>query len=248
MRFSIAILLLFALLLPLNALSNESGQLQAAQAFLNGLQLRQNKNNSGALALFRQSIKGTDFPLKDYTQFEIGQTLYLAGDYVAARPEFQNLINNYPQSLLLPRAALMVGKCYFNQKNFTFAKKMFASLVETFPNAKEAAEARYLIARTLEKEKKWQAAYAAYEETDLYHPLTYFGKKSRLAIKALKKTHKKELTVYKASAAALFKKGMAYFDQDDYQMAANIFNRLAREYPKSKYVMEAWLMLGRAEM
>ena len=40
---------------------------------------------------------------------------------------------------------------------------------------------------------------------------------------------------------------MAYYDQDDFELAVNIFSKLAREYPKSKRIGEIYLMLGRAE-
>jgi len=243
MRFSIIIILLFALSFPLFAQTNEG-----TVAFVNALQARQQGSIETAVSLFRQAAEDERFVLRDYAQFEIGETYFSSGEYSAAVPEYFKVATNYPKSLLLPKANLLLGKSYFNLKNFSRAIKTFQYLVRKYPEAKEAAEARFLIAKALELQKKWKEAYLAYEETDLYHPLSYFGKKSRLAIKALKKTHKKQLPHFKASAAALFKKGMAYFEQDDFEMAANIFNRLAREYPKSKYVGEAWLMLGRVEL
>jgi soluble lytic murein transglycosylase len=64
----------------------------------------------------------------------------------------------------------------------------------------------------------------------------------------LGKKHKKQLPRPKITPAALYRQGLVYFEQDDFDMAANIFGRLAREFPKSRYVNEAWLMLGRAEL
>ncbi len=186
--------------------------------------------------------------LADYAQFELGETLYASGEYSAAVPEYYKVVIHHPKSILLPRADLMLGKSYFNLKNFSRAVKTFQHLIQRYPEAKEAAEARYFIAQALEKEGDWQAAYLAYGEVDLHHPLSYFGKKARLAVRELEKKHKKKLPAFRASADSLFKKGMTYFEQDDYELAANVFSRLAREYPRSKYIGKAWLMLGRAEM
>lgn len=223
MRFLISSILLLMLAFPLQAQSNEGF----------------------ARVLLLQQAGDT---LADYAQFEIAETFYATGEYSAAVPEYYKVATQHTDSLLVPRAYLMLGKSYFNSKDYSRAVKNFRYLIDKYADAKEAAEAHYLIAKALESQGKWKEAYLAYEETDLFHPLSYFGKKSRLAIKTLKKKHKKKLPRFKASAAALFKKGMTYFEQDDFEMAANIFARLAREYPKSKYLGEAWLMLGRAEM
>lgn len=235
--------MLLSLFLPLRAQVNEE-----AADFINGLQARREGSIEAAVSLFRQAAEKKDFVLSDYAQFEIGETFYSTGEYSLAIPEYYELVTQYHRSILLPRANLLLGKSYFNLKNYDRAIKTFKYLVNKHPAAEEAMEARYLIARALEKEGKWKEAYLAYEEVNLYHPLSYFGKKSRLTILELKKKHKKNLPRFKATAAALFKKGMAYFEQDDFEMAANIFYRLAREFPRSKYVGEAWLMLGRAEM
>ncbi|MBI5078927.1 tetratricopeptide repeat protein [Candidatus Saganbacteria bacterium] len=229
--------------LPLLAQTEEGNTL-----LTRALQARREGEIKASISLFRQAVEDKDSPLLDYVQFEIGETYYSSGEYSAAIPEYNAVITRHPKSILLPKADLMIGKSYFNLKKNPAAIKTFRHLIGEYPDANEAAEARFLSAAALQNAGKWKEAYLAYEETDLYHPLTYFGKKSRLAIKALKKAHRKKLPRFTASAKALFKKGMTYFEQDDFEMAANIFNRLAREYPGSRYVGKAWLMLGRAEM
>lgn len=205
------------------------------------------QTEEGAAVLLRRAAAEKDFILSDYAQFEIGESYYSIGEYSSAIPEYYKVAARHRDSILLPRANLKIGKSYLKLKKYASAIESFNNLIGSYPETSFAAEARYLIAQALEKQKKWKEAYFAYEETDLFHPLSFFGKKSRLAINALKKKHKK-LPRFKASASALFKKGMTCFERDDFEMAANVFNRLAREYPGSKYVGEAWLMLGRAEL
>lgn len=233
------LLLLLALAWPLQA---------AETLFAQAVELRAAGQTTEALALFRQVAEDRAFPLADYAQFESGEILYASGAYEQAIPEYYRLVTGYFDSLLQPPANLMLGKAYFNTKNFPRAITTFRNLIDKYAAAPEAAEASFLIARAKQASGDWAAAYLAYGETDLQNPLTYFGRQSRLAIAQLRKSHKNKLPKFQASAAALFKKGMDYFDQDDFEMAANIFSRLAREYPKSKQINEAWLMLGRAEL
>ncbi|MCU0641018.1 MAG: tetratricopeptide repeat protein [Candidatus Margulisbacteria bacterium] len=244
--FSVVILLL-ALSLPLYAQSLEGGRLEAGALLLRAYEARQAGDGSLALDGFRRAAAAHGYPLADYAQFELGETHYFAGEYAAAAVEYRRVEADHPDSLLLARARLLIGKCNFNRKDFGAARKELAGLVDKYPDAPEAAEARYLIARAHEEQKDWRSAYLAYEEVDLFHPLSYFGKRSRQAIAVLKRAHKKTLPRFTATAPVLYKKGMSYFEQGDYAMAANIFNLLAREYPHSKYSWEALLMLGRAE-
>ena len=163
-------------------------------------------------------------------------------------PELKTFVSSFPDSLLLAQANLTLGKSYFNLKNYPKAIRAFSDLVNHDPGSEAAPEANYLVGRAYEQQKKWPEAYLAYQATDLNYPLSFFGRQSRLGVAELKKKHKKKLPKFKATAKALYKQGLSYFDDNDYENASNIFNRLAREFPKSKYVGEALLMLGRAEM
>ena len=46
----------------------------------------------------------------DYAQFKIGQCYYQLGDKQRARREFQELLDNYPDSELVPRAREYLSK------------------------------------------------------------------------------------------------------------------------------------------
>jgi soluble lytic murein transglycosylase len=251
MRFLIVLTLLFTFAFTSNAQSREAEPPAAGEIFSGALRARQAGSLEAALSLFREVTQKEDFSLSDYAQFEIGESYFANRQYLAAMAEYSKVISLHPQSILLARANLMVGKSQLNLKNFSLAIKTLRQLIKKYPAAREASEARFLIAQTFESQKKWQAAYLAYRETDFYHPLSPFGKKARLALKDLKRKHKTivaKLPRFKASAPDLFKNGMSYFDDGDFEMAANVFSLLAREYPRSKYIGKAWLMLGRAQL
>lgn len=247
-RSFITLTLLLSLFLPLSAQTIEGEQAgTSATSFTAGLQAEQAGDAAKAIGQLTIAAEDKSFPLSDYARYEIATLFYQAKDFPAAAREFQLLSVGYPQSLLVPKALFWLGKSHYNNDDYAAAAKTLNVLLDKYPDFDEVAEARFLIAQSHEKNGDWKNAYYAYEETDLYHPLSSYGQRSRAAIAKLKKQHKKKLPLYKASEKALFNQGMAYFDQQDYKMAGNIFNRLAREYPKSKFVDEAWIMLGRAE-
>jgi soluble lytic murein transglycosylase-like protein len=253
MRLKITTISLFLLFsTPLLALSNKGGAVTAAPGsavtFAQAFKLRAVTSSETAIPLLRACAADQAFSLRDYAQFEIARTYFNDGNYQSAVTEFDLFIKNYPDSLLLPQAKLTLGKSFFKLKNYPRAIKTFRELAENAPESEAAPAASYLIARVYELQKKWPEAYLSYEDTDLNYPLSFFGRLSRLASAELKRKHKKKLPKFKATAKALYKQGMTYFDENDYETASNIFNRLAREFPKSKYIGEAWLMLGRAEM
>ncbi|MFA6431607.1 MAG: tetratricopeptide repeat protein [Candidatus Margulisiibacteriota bacterium] len=210
--------------------------------------LREKGSPEEALPLFKEAAESNSFILRDYGQFEVGETHYFSGNYNLAIPEYQKLLADFPKSLLQEKATLRIGKSFFNLKNYSAAITMFQALIKSYPESEANAEARYLIARAYEEQADPKNAYLAYEETDLYNPIGYFGNKSRDSISRLKKQYKSKLPHFKASAESLFKKGSALFEQGNFEMAANVLSQLAKEYPKSKYITRAWLMLGRAEM
>lgn len=253
MRLKITtISLLLLLSTPLFAQSLEGGAViapsRSALTFAQAFKLRAETSSEAGLPLLRACVADNNFGLRDYAQFELAKTFFDDGNYRSAVPEFKAFISAFPDSLLLPQAKLALGKSYFNLKNYQKAISTFSNLVADKPDSEVAPEAKYLVGRAYEQQKQWSAAYLAYQETDLNYPLSFFGRQSRLSSAELKKKHKKNLPRLKATAKALYKQGMSYFADNDYENASNVFNRLAREFPKSKYVGEAMLMLGRAEM
>ena len=221
---------------------------QGQESLGEALRLRDQGSLEAAVALLAQIAQNKNYPLHDYAQFEIGEINFQAGRYAEAISQYYKLITQHQKSILIPKAYLQIGKCYFNLKNFTSAIKTFKYYLKRYSETKEAPEASFLIGKSYQLQDKLKESYLAFEETDLYYPHTFFGSKAREAMKILRKKYRRKIAHLKPSADMLFKKGMFYFDQEEYETAAYLFSRLAREFPKSKYIKEAWLMLGQAEL
>ena len=105
------------LLVLLSACSQ--AQIMEAKAFdptilAKAIDLRENGRSAEAIALFEEAAGSKSFSLRDYSQFELGETYYFSGNYAAALPEYQKLLADFPKSLLLEKATLRIGKSYFN--------------------------------------------------------------------------------------------------------------------------------------
>jgi len=191
MRFFVVAILLTVLSLPLAAQTREGDVLM-----LQGLSARQRGSLEAALQSLTLAAGDPSFALNDYAQFEIGQTNFSSGRFAEAATAYHRLLTNFPDSLLLPKAELMLGKCYLRGKHYPQSIKTFKALIADYPEASEAAEARFMIGRAYQAAGDWKNAYSAFEETDLYHPLTYFGKSARKEIASLKRAHRRKLPVF----------------------------------------------------
>jgi len=195
-----------------------------------------------ALYFLKNAAASDSFILRDYAQYEVGLVYFKNGNYSLAAAEFEKVKEGSPiYKLALIKSAENYGLAD-EHKN---AAGGYRAFISSFPDDERAAEASFNLAKALEKNNEIEAAYQVLNELDLYHPLSPYAKKSRLMIKSLAREY--ALPVYKPKDNDLFKKGMASFKSGDYEEAEAIFLRLARQYPKSKHIGEAFMMMGRAE-
>jgi tol-pal system protein YbgF len=74
----------------------------------------------------------------DTAQYYLGESLYSAKDYHAAIDEFERLVREFPQSPQVPSALLKTGYAYYETKDNIQGRRTLRTLVEKYPNSKEA--------------------------------------------------------------------------------------------------------------
>lgn len=74
-----------------------------------------------------------------------GEANFMQQKYKLAIADYQNLINNHPDSYKKPEAMLKIGYCYNELKDTAAARKALEQLVKEFPDSSEAAQARKLL-------------------------------------------------------------------------------------------------------
>ena len=198
---------------------------------------------SEALYYLTCAVADPIFSLKDYAQYEIGEAYYNNGNYLLAAGEYGKVGKDSP---IYPSALLKRAESCAKEGALKGAAQAYREYFDDFSEEEKAPQAGLQLAKIYEQQRAFRDAYRAYNQVDLYYPLTPAARTARLALKKLVKKHK--LPAYKTKPQDLFKKGMAYLKDGNYNEAEAVFFRLARDFPKSKYAGEAFLMMGRAEL
>lgn len=229
----------FLLILTTLSFADAKGDYKQGHELLEANKLRE------ALSYFESALSEEDFLLKEYALFDKSLVCLKLLDYRGAVSGFGTFLRAYPKSVLFPEAQLKYGYVLLKSKNYKMALEALKAYLKKFPDAKDAAEAGYLLGRTYEQLEDAEEAFKTFNEVDLYYPIGKYAKWSRISLRKLARKHK--FPLYKAKPQALYNKAMVYWKKNDYENAAAMFYRLAREYPKDKLIGKAFWMLGLAE-
>lgn len=88
-----------------------------------------------------------DSPLADNAQYWLAETFYVRQQYVAALPEFQKVIDGYPQSAKFQDALLKIGYCHYELERWDAARDALDQVERQFPNTAAAQLATERLAR-----------------------------------------------------------------------------------------------------
>ena len=77
-------------------------------------------------------------PLADNAQYWLAETFYVRRQFEEALPEFQKVIDEYPQSAKMPDALLKVGFCNYELKHPDAARTALQQVARQFPDTTAA--------------------------------------------------------------------------------------------------------------
>jgi outer membrane protein assembly factor BamD len=158
------------------------------------------------------------------------------------RKNLQRLINQFPESELVPMARLNLGRSYFNEKRYEEARAEYQRFLELFPQHERLDEARYYIGLSYfqQMEKTDRDQSLAKKAIAEFQTLTNESRDSQYAPDARAKLAKcrrqlaeKELYI-----------GKFYFNRGSYGAAIKRFETLLKDYSGSGYDDEALYYLG----
>ncbi len=123
-----------------------------------------------------------DISKADLARYRIGLSYYRQGNRELARQQFEEVTQNFPNSPLNLQAQLMLGRTYFDAKNYSTARSTFFSIVSTNGGGETAAQAQYLRGWCYIHEQAWFKAIAEFRTVQQLQPDTPLGQVStRLA-------------------------------------------------------------------
>ena len=77
-------------------------------------------------------------PLADNAQYWLAETRYVQQDFSSALPEFEKVINVYPDSAQVPGAVLKIGFCYYELERWDDARIALERVVREYPDTTAA--------------------------------------------------------------------------------------------------------------
>ena len=113
-----------------------------------------------------------DIPEADLARYRIGLSYYHQGNRELAQQKFEELTRKFPNSPLNLQAQLMLGRTYFDAKNYSTARSTFFSIVSADGGGETAARARYLRAWCYIHEQAWFKAIAEFRTIQRLQPNT----------------------------------------------------------------------------
>jgi tol-pal system protein YbgF len=109
------------------------------QAYQTAFDLLQARKYDEAAKAFTQFLSGyASSPLADNAQYWLAQSHYVQRQFNVALPEFQKVIDKYPQSSKLPDALLKVGYCQSELGNKNAARTALQQVMKQFPDTTAA--------------------------------------------------------------------------------------------------------------
>ena len=162
--------------------------------------------------------------------------------YDEGREDLQRLINQFPESELVPTARLNVGRSYFNEKHYDEARAEYQRFIELFPQHERVDEAHYYMGlsyfRQMEKSDRDQSlskkAIAEFQTlVNEFRDSQYAADARAKVAQCRRQLAQRELYV-----------GKFYFNRGAYNAAIKRFETILKEYPGSEYDDQALYYLG----
>lgn len=156
-------------------------------------------------------------------QYDWAMQFFLAKDYSRAISEFKKMVKAYPQSELAPDAQYYIGRSYEERREYYAAFLAYQKVIDIYPRSELTDE---IIERL-------------YRIANLY----FSGEKEKLFGIAIIPAIDKALEIFEKVVAnapygkyadiAQFKIGECYKKNGQFKEAADAFNKIVSDYPKS---------------
>lgn len=109
------------------------------EAYNNAFELIQARRYEDAATAFNNFLRDyNSSPLADNAQYWLAETFYVRRQFSTALPEFQRVLEQYPQSAKLPDALLKVGYCNYELKDWDAARTALREVMRLYPDTTAA--------------------------------------------------------------------------------------------------------------
>jgi outer membrane protein assembly factor BamD len=198
---------------------------------------------SGCSVLDRFTSKRADGPAgSDQELLNRAEAAMGRKQYDDARKNFQRLINQYPESELVPAARLSVARSYFTERRYDEARAEYQRFIELFPQHERIDEAHYYMGLSYFKQKDKTDRDQSFSRKAIaefqtvageYKDSQYAGDARAKIVECRRQLAERELYV-----------GKFYFNREAYGAAIKRFEKVLRDYSGAGYDDQALFYLG----
>ncbi|MEC7866727.1 MAG: tetratricopeptide repeat protein [Candidatus Poribacteria bacterium] len=151
-----------------------------------------------------------------------GHVLYKQEKYELAEPKFNELIENYPNSLFVENAWYALGQLNYKLQNYDACRQGFKQVLDGFPNSDFKDDAQHLIAQSFLDEQNYEQSAQEFD---------------RLATEEFK-------NYPDLQAEAMYKAAYCLNQISRYEEAITRYTNFVTKFPTSKYVTAAYFDMG----
>ena len=109
--------------------------------------LKQGRYDQAAIALQQFMVAFPASNLSDNAQYWLAETHYVTQNFKQALPEFQTVLDRYPDSRKIPDALLKIGYCNYELQQYDASREALSAVVATYPETTAARLASQRIDR-----------------------------------------------------------------------------------------------------
>jgi len=199
-----------------------------------------------------------DSPDADYAQYQLAALQLKRLNYKDAIISFDLMLKKYPQSKFYPDALYSLGSAYFQQSNYAKSCEIFAKFQDEFKESPLRGQAAYMLGVSfIGLEKINEALFifkgiskldildvellqkVEYEIADCYYKLGQENEAvSRFKLLRVKYPNSK------LAPDIMLWLGQYYYKKRDLDLARRYFSSLAKDFPDSALVAEAFYAMG----
>lgn len=184
---------------------------------------------------YLEKIKSGYLILADYIKFYIAKSMLMQKKYDLAAENYQNLINDFPQSIFQEKASIELADSFYLKEDFGKAQEQYKLFHGKFSSSDLIPYALFQAGVCEEKNNKLNEAYASYKKIYFEYPESEYAKSSLDNLTRL--ASQNGLPSFEPTVDELYSRAEKLFGIYFYDMALSDFNKIletsdvATKYP-----------------
>ncbi len=127
------------------------------------------QDNSSAIVAYQNLLDmGTTEPAE--SQYEIADSYFKLNNFEQARIEFEGFLREHPESPRIAEVTYRIGVCLSIEGELEKSEEVLRRVVESWPEAPYAIEARFALAEVLEEQERLKESLRIFEQLQGIYP------------------------------------------------------------------------------